>query len=97
MTIASQDFREIKDDVHTDARGRLTLGTLAKEKKYKVFINDMGQILLDPVVSIPERELWLWQNAEALDSVKRGLKQSAEGQGHSLGSFAQYVDLEIDD
>jgi hypothetical protein len=68
MTIASQDFREIKNDVHTDARGRLTLGAVAKEKKYKVFVNDMGQILLDPVVSIPERELWLWQNAEALDS-----------------------------
>jgi hypothetical protein len=98
MTIASQDFREIKNDVHTDARGRLTLGAVAKEKKYKVFVNDMGQILLDPVVSIPERELWLWQNAEALDSVKCGLKQSAEGQGRSLGSFAQYAyaDLEID-
>lgn len=97
MTIASQDFREIKDDVHADTRGRLTLGAVAKEKKYKVFVNDMGQILLDPVVSIPERELWLWQNAEALTSVQRGLKQSAEGQGRSLGSFAQYADLEIDD
>jgi hypothetical protein len=97
MTIASQDFREIKDDVRTDARGRLTLGAVAKEKKYKVLVNDAGQILLDPVVSIPERELWLWQNAEALASVKRGLKQSAENQGRSLGSFAQYADLEIDD
>jgi hypothetical protein len=97
MTIASQDFREIKDDVHADTRGRLTLGAVAKEKKYKVFVNDMGQILLDPVVSIPEHELWLWQNAEALDLVKRGLKQSAEGQGRSLGSFAQYADLEIGD
>ncbi len=97
MTIASQDFREIKDDVHADIRGRLTLGAVAKEKKYKVFVNDMGQILLDPVVSIPERELWLWQNAEALASVNRGLNQSAARQGRSLGSFAQYADLEIDD
>jgi hypothetical protein len=97
MTIASQHFLEIKDDVHADTRGRLTLGAVAKEKKYKVFVNDMGQILLDPVVSIPERELWLWQNAEALTSVQRGLNQAAEGQGRSLGSFAKYADLEIDD
>ncbi len=60
-------------------------------------VNDAGQILLDPVVSIPERELWLWQNPSALASVQRGIQQSAAGESHELGSFAQYADFEVAD
>jgi hypothetical protein len=47
-------------------------------------INDEGQILLNPVVSIPERELWLWQNPDALASVKRGIKQASTEQGRDI-------------
>ncbi|WP_218082911.1 hypothetical protein [Anthocerotibacter panamensis] len=97
MNIHFQDFRPVKEDTHADSRGRLTLGQIAKDKKYRVLVNDAGQVLLDPVVSIPERELWLWNNPEALASVQRGLQQAAEGKGRYLGSFAQYADLEIED
>ena len=55
-------------------------------------VNDAGQILLDPVVNIPERELWLWQNPDALASVQRGIQQSEAGEAHNLGSFAQYAE-----
>ena len=48
-------------------------------------------------VSIPESERWLFENPEALAAVKQGLKESAEGKGEYLGSFAQYADLEIDE
>jgi hypothetical protein len=92
-----RDFREIKKVAQSDSRGRLTLGQVVKGKSYRVMINDEGQILLDPVVRIPERELWLWQNAEALASVKRGIKQTSVEQGRDLGDFSQYADLEIED
>lgn len=95
--MADQDFRVVKDAVRPDSRGRLTLGQVVKAKSYRVMINDAGQILLDPVVSIPERELWLWQNPEALASVQRGIEHSAAGNGRYLGDFAQYADLEIED
>ena len=49
------------------------------------------------MITIPERERWLFANPEALASVKQGLKESAAGETHYLGSFAQYADLEIDD
>lgn len=92
-----KSFRELKDAVQTDNRGRLTIGQEAKAKKYRVLVNDMGQILLDPVISIPERELWLWQNPAACGSLERGLQQAASREVHDLGSFAQYADIEIDD
>jgi len=84
-----------------DISGKLTLGFPLKqeavEQSYRVLVNDAGQILLDPFTNIPEQELWLWKNPEALASLERGLQQSASGDLHDLGSFAQYADLELDD
>lgn len=94
--MSEQDFRVVKD-VKPDSQGRLTLGPVIKAKSYRVTINNLGQILLDPVVSVPEQELWLWQNSDALASVKRGLEQSGTEQGQYLGDFSQYADLEIED
>ncbi len=96
--MSEQDyFRVVKDVVRPDSRGRLTLGQMARAKSYRVMVNDAGQILLDPVVSIPEREVWLWQNPDALASVQRGIQHSAAGETHDLGSFTQYADVEVDD
>jgi len=91
------NFRTLKEAIRTDDRGRVAIGDEAKGKTYQVLVNDLGQILLEPVITIPERERWLFANPEALASVKQGLKESAEGKGKYLGSFAQYADLEIDD
>jgi hypothetical protein len=80
-----------------DKRGRLTVGEPVAEKQYRVLQNGDGQILLDPVVVMPEREAWLFRNPEALLSVVRGLGQSASGATHDLGSFAQFADDAADD
>jgi hypothetical protein len=48
-----------------------------------------GDILLKPMASIPARELWLYQNQDALASVRRGLSQKGT---IDRGSFAQYID-----
>jgi hypothetical protein len=40
---------------------------------------------------------WLENNDKAYSSVLRGLQQSGSGQTKSLGSFAQYAELDIDD
>ena len=93
--IENQNFHIVQDAVKTDDKGRLTLGTVAKAKSYRVLINDVGQILLDPVVNIPERELWIWQNSVAHTSLEVGIKQASSGELHDLGSFTQYADLEI--
>jgi hypothetical protein len=82
-------FRVLKHEViKADDRGRLTIGDPASAKQFRVLINDSGQILLDPVVVMSERELWLYKNPTALASVMQGLREAADGEVHDLGSFA---------
>ncbi len=67
--------------VKPDLRRRVSLPkTLVSEGvMYKIYSNSMGQIMLDPQVAIPASELWLFQNADALASIKRGFADAAEG------------------
>jgi len=75
----NEDFREI-DTRTIDDRNRLTLGELLKgSKRVRLYQNNRGEVLLQPVVEIPASELWLFQNREALENVKKGLKDVAEG------------------
>jgi hypothetical protein len=43
-----------------------------------------GTITLTPMVEIPARERWLWENKKVLGSVRRGLEQSARGETKPL-------------
>ncbi len=95
--IADSNFQEVKYSSRADNRGRLTIGKIAKNKNYRIMINELGQILLDPIANIPEKEIWLWKNQSALESLKRGLNEAEAGETKELGSFAEYTDLEIDD
>ncbi|MDX8430246.1 MAG: hypothetical protein SNF33_00315 (plasmid) [Candidatus Algichlamydia australiensis] len=64
--------------VQTDAKGRLNLG-----KKYALntFIIEEkdGEFLLRKAAIIPEKDLWLLKNPEALKEVEKGLKDAREG------------------
>ena len=64
-----------------DTKGRVALGQEFAGRTFIVKeVPDTGDIILTPGAVIPEREMWLYQNAEALASVKRGLQELAEGQ-----------------
>jgi hypothetical protein len=68
-----------------DDRKRITLGELPKGlKRVRIYKNDRGEVLLRPVVEIPASEAWLFQNEEAFKSVKKGLKDAAEGKVSKL-------------
>ncbi|HEX2189197.1 MAG TPA: hypothetical protein VHG51_09890 [Longimicrobiaceae bacterium] len=85
-------FKVRRGYVHPDARGRLTLGSAARNEDYRVLVNDRGQILLDPVVPIPASESWLWESPALRASMERALTQAAEGEFEDLGSFAEFAD-----
>lgn len=73
------EFEEVATRT-TDERNRLTLGELPEGlKRVRIYKNDRGEVLLQPVIEIPASEAWLFRNEEALKSVKKGLKDASEG------------------
>lgn len=90
--IKNPDFRLISEFAQPDAKRRLSLGAASGDvSAYNVYRNALGQIILDPVKAIPASEVWLYENAQALASVKQGLRESAEGKSVYRGSFARYA------
>jgi len=105
-TVQSNKFERV-GDVALDARKRVSLakalqslnGALIKKSgankncdlRFEVHMNEAGQILLTPEIIHP-REAWLYKNPKALASLRRGIRQAAQGKLHDLGSFAKYAD-----
>jgi hypothetical protein len=79
--IKNNDFKDIAKNVKPDSKKRVVLPkSLIKEDiTYHIYSNDLGQILLDPQVTIPSSEAWLFKDPEALASVRRGLADAAKG------------------
>jgi len=77
--IKDTNFHVIATGIKLDAKKRVMLSKVpvSDDVTYYVYCNDIGQIVLDPHVSIPASEAWLFKNPEALESVKTGLKEAA--------------------
>lgn len=95
-TILDEDFKDSKT-VQKDSRGRIAIGSVAMSEQYRVSRNSHGQILLTPVVQIPEHEAWVWANRDAIESIRRGVEDAAAGRVESIGSFATFVDVDVED
>ncbi len=78
-----------------ELKQRLT-GLADEALQFRIYINAAGQILLDPAISVPARELWLYRNPVTLAKVREGLAQAKEGRGRELGSFARHANDKID-
>jgi len=90
--IKNEEFRLISEFAQPDAKKRLSLGeALGGATAYNIYRNTLGQIILDPVKAIPASEMWLYENSEALASVKQGLRESAEGKSVYRGSFSKHA------
>ena len=88
-----EDLIKVADSVKPDAKKRVVLpDALVREGIiFHIYHNSIGQILLDPQVTIPASELWLFENKDALASVDRGMAESMNGQVIKRGSFAKYA------
>ena len=75
--IIHDEFKEI-DTRTIDERNRLTLGELMKGyKRVRLYKNERGEVLLQPIVEIPASELWLYQNRDAMESVLQGIQDAS--------------------
>ena len=92
QVIKDTDFELVVESQKPDAKKRLSIGqAMMAGVAYAIYRNGLGQIVLDPVVTVPASEVWLFKNKKALASVKRGLEDSAAGRTHNLGSFAAHA------
>jgi hypothetical protein len=90
--IKNTDFQLVSEFAQPDAKKRLSLGeALHGATAYNIYRNPLGQVILDPVKTVPVSEMWLYENAQALASVKKGLRESAEGKSVYRGSFARHA------
>jgi hypothetical protein len=90
--LKNTDFQLVSEFAQPDAKKRLSLGeALGSSTAYNIYRNPLGQLILDPVKVVPASEMWLYENAPALASVKQGLRESAEGKSVYRGSFAKHA------
>jgi len=91
--IKDNRFKLVTEIQRPDAKKRLSIGQAMEEPAaaYNIYRNALGQIVLDPVKAVPVYETWLFENQEALASVKRGLTDSAAGRTKNLGSFESHA------
>jgi hypothetical protein len=91
--IENIEFTEMVKTVKPDAKKRITLPSILVQDGiiFRVCHNSIGQILLDPQVTIPASELWLFKDKRALASIDKGMSESVNGQIIDRGSFAKYA------
>lgn len=79
--VRDTNFEKVADSVKPDAKRRVVLKSMQIDEgvSYHIYRNSLGQIVLDPQVTIPASEIWLFDNPKALASVRRGLSDAARG------------------
>ena len=74
------EFEQLTE-TRVDAKHRVSLGKIlgGQVTSFRVYRNAHGQIVLDPMVSIPAHEAWLFKNKRASALVQRGLEDAKRG------------------
>lgn len=86
-------------ETEPDSKNRVSLGPAAVRQagvRYRVMKNELGQILLDPVKSVPAYEAWVWENPERIASIKRGVAEAEAGKVVSI-DLSAYEDTDEDE
>lgn len=87
-------------EVEVDARGRISIGKLARGRdRFRVTVLDDGELLLTPVVSVSERELALLANPERAERLRQAIAHAEAGELKSFGPgyFTRLVGADVDD
>lgn len=70
-----------------DSRGRITLGPRYANRLVIVREHEDGALEIIPAEAVPAREAWLYNNPEALKTVRQGVEEARAGR------FAEAPDL----
>ncbi len=74
------DFEQVTE-ARVDSKNRVALGKVLSlsVSSYRIYRNRVGQIILDPMVTIPAYEAWLFKNKKAMEHVQAGLEDLRKG------------------
>ena len=83
----------VAEGIKPDSRKRVVLPKIIVPEgtTYHIYHNSFGQIILDPQVTIPASEAWLFEDKNALALVDKGMVEAATKPLIKRGSFAKYV------
>ena len=87
------EFEEVAD-AKVDAKRRVALGRILPHQvsSYRIYRNRVGQIILDPLVTIPAHEAWLFKDPEATRLLKTGLADARKGRvAKAKEDYAKYL------
>ncbi|TFD24151.1 hypothetical protein [Cryobacterium sp. TMS1-13-1] len=81
-------------EVSADERSRMAFGKAGvhRDDRYAVAVNAEGEILLTPLVSIPRRELLVWDDEGIRAALVRGLEHSSKDETSEGGDFTRYAE-----
>ncbi len=81
--------------VRMDSKRRIAHGRaaadLGEDVSFDVYRTARGELILEPRVSVPAAEAWLYHNPAALELVRRGLAEAAQGVAEPVGSFSAHA------
>ena len=86
----TENFRHVTK-AGLDSRKRIALGKVATHEQYDIRVNDDGEILLIPLVSIPAREMIIWENSKVRADLEAAKQDIAAGRVVDGGDFTQYI------
>ena len=99
--IINESFQHVGISSKIDSRNRVTLGQVLMMLKgfndrnideFEILLGAEGDILLRPQTSIPTRELWIHQNPDAMKTLRKGLKDAAEGRVTNVKNLNKFTD-----
>lgn len=78
-------------EAEVDGRGRVSIAKAGAESgtRYRVSRRPDGEILLTPVVSVPRREMLVWENPELASTILTGIAEAERRETRDLGDFTR--------
>ena len=100
VTMTKQDLLKDADfekvtEAKVDSKNRVTLGKVLglSVSSYRIYRNRVGQIILDPMVTVPAYEAWLFKNKAAMKRVQAGLEDLRKGRlVKAKEDYSKYLD-----
>ena len=88
------DFEKVTE-AKVDSKNRVALGKVLdlSVSSYRIYRNRVGQIILDPMVTVPAYEAWLFKNKAAMKRVQAGLEDLRKGRlVKAKEDYSKYLD-----